>query len=584
MESSVSAALSTLTPTSSRDTPRPGPTTCARAPSTTRTRCRSPRSSCSPGHGAASHTPHGCHAACRRRRSLWSPRSAGCAGTGRATTEPASGRRPGLRRGPGLFQPPPQLARQLGDRDAYLLEGVAVTQRDRVVVHRLVVDRYPPGGPDLVLAAVALADRAAGVVLGRYQLPQLLVDLARLLRLSVLVDQRENRRLDRREPGVEPQHRALSTLDLLGVVGVDHEGEHRPVDTRGRLDHVGDEALAAPGVHILELLAGELRVLGQVEVAAVRDPLELRPAHRKVVFHVGGGARIVRELVLAVRAQTELLRPDPEIGVPAQPLAHPVLMPVGGLGRRDEELHLHLLELERPEDEIARRDLVAEGLADLRDSERRLLAAEAEDVLEVDEDALRGLGPEVRPVRFVLHRADEGLEHQVEPARLGELAAADGTPDLALGVLVAELLLTEVVLAKAPLALPEALHERVGEAGEMPGGLPDPGVLDDRGVERDDVIPFLEHRAPPLALHVVLQQDAVVAVVVGVPESAVDLRGGEDESAPLAEGDDLVEGHFRHWRQRNRGGAGGARTRWRLTSSPPCRSTSTAAPTATPSR
>src|SRR3954454_767770 len=511
-------------------------------------------------------------------------RSAACAGAGRATTEPASGRRPGLRRGPGLLQPPAQLVGQLGDRDADLLEGVAVTERDRVVVHRLVVDRYPPRGPDLVLAAVALADRAACVVLGRHQLPQLLVDLARLLRLSVLVDQRENRRLDRREPGVEPQHRALSTLDLLGVVGVDHEGEHRPVDTRGRLDHVGDEALAAPGVHVLELLAGELRMLGQVEVAAVRDPLQLRPAHRKVVFHVGGRARIVRELVFAVRAQTELLRPDSEIGVPAQPLAHPVLMPVGGLGRRDEELHLHLLELERPEDEIARRDLVAKGLADLRDSEGRLLAGEAEDVLEVDEDALRGLGPEVRPVRFVLHRADEGLEHQVEPARLGELAAADRAMDLALGVLVAELVLTEVVLAKAPLALTEALHERVGEAGEMPGGLPDPGVLDDRGVERDDVIPFLEHRAPPLALHVVLQQDAVVAVVVGVPESAVDLRGGEDESAPLAEGDDLVEGHFRHWRQRNRGVACDARTRWRLPSSPPCRSTSTAAPTATPSR
>jgi hypothetical protein len=43
--------------------------------------------------------------------------------------------------------------------------------------------------------------------------------------------------------------------------------------------------------------------------------------------------------------------------------------------RLDEELHLHLLELAGAEDEVARRDLVAERLADLRDAERRLLAA-----------------------------------------------------------------------------------------------------------------------------------------------------------------------------------------------------------------
>ena len=62
------------------------------------------------------------------------------------------------------------------------------------------------------------------------------------------------------------------------------------------------------------------------------------------------------------------------------------------LGGRHEELDLHLLELARAEDEVAGRDLVAERLADLRDAERRLLARELQHVLEVDEDALRGLG------------------------------------------------------------------------------------------------------------------------------------------------------------------------------------------------
>ena len=212
-----------------------------------------------------------------------------------------------------------------------------------------------------------------------------------------------------------------------------------------------------------------------------------------------------------------------------------------GVGRRDEELHLHLLELAGAEDEVAGRDLVAEGLADLGDPERRLLAGEAEHVLEVDEDALRRLRPQVDLRALAGDRADVGLEHQVELARLGELAAALRAAQLGVGVAAFGLdRLAQMVLAPAPLALAEALDERVGEALEVARGLPDPRVLEDRRVERDDVVALLQHRPPPLGLDVVLQQHAVVAVVVGRAEAAVDLRGGEDEAAPLAERDDLL--------------------------------------------
>ena len=93
-----------------------------------------------------------------------------------------------------------------------------------------------------------------------------------------------------------------------------------------------------------------------------------------------------------------------------------------GFGRRDEELHLHLLELARAEDEVSGRDLVAEGLADLRDPERRALARELEHVLEVDEDPLRGLRAQVRGRAGRLDRPDGRFEHEVEVARLGEVA------------------------------------------------------------------------------------------------------------------------------------------------------------------
>jgi hypothetical protein len=97
-----------------------------------------------------------------------------------------------------------------------------------------------------------------------------------------------------------------------------------------------------------------------------------------------------------------------------------------------------------------------------------------------------------------------------------------------------------VVLPPAALALPEALDQRVGEALEVARGLPRARVHEDGGVEGDDVVALLHHRAPPLGLDVRLELYAVVPVVVGRGQPAVDLRRREDEAAALAQRDDLV--------------------------------------------
>src|ERR1043166_8085629 len=78
---------------------------------------------------------------------------------------------------------------ELADRDAVLLQRVAIAQRDRVVLERLVVDGDRQRRADLVLPPVAAADRPALVVLGADVLAQLEVDLARLLRMAVLAQQ-----------------------------------------------------------------------------------------------------------------------------------------------------------------------------------------------------------------------------------------------------------------------------------------------------------------------------------------------------------------------------------------------------------
>ena len=53
---------------------------------------------------------------------------------------------------------------------------------------------------------------------------------------------------------------------------------------------------------------------------------------------------------------------------------------------------------------------------------------------------------------------------------------------------------------------------------------------------------LLDHRAPPLALDVLLELDAERAVVPGGPGAAVDLAAREDEAPALAEADDGVDG------------------------------------------
>src|SRR5262249_3606544 len=84
-------------------------------------------------------------------------------------------------------------------------------------------------------------------------------------------------------------------------------------------------------------------------------------------------------------------------------------------------LDFHLLEFAAAEGVVSWVDLVAEGLADLGDSERELDTLAVEDVLEVDEYPLSRFRAQVRLVVLVAQGTDVGLEHQVEGARFGEL-------------------------------------------------------------------------------------------------------------------------------------------------------------------
>ena len=116
------------------------------------------------------------------------------------------------------------------------------------------------------------------------------------------------------------------------------------------------------------------------------------------------------------------------------------------------------------------------------------------------------------------------------------LAAADG----ALRVrLPGRALDPGVVGAKAVLAV-LAVDQRIGEAGDVPRGLPHPRMHEDRGVEPFDVVARVHHRPPPAVLHVLLELDPERPVVPDRSQAAVDLGRLEDEAPPLGERDELV--------------------------------------------
>ena len=295
-------------------------------------------------------------------------------------------------------------------------------------------------------------------------------------------------------------------------------------------------------------LPRELGVLGEVEVAAVGDALELRPADRVQVLDVAGGARVVRELLRGVRragagARGRCRAACTSPGAPGTSTRTTAAASSGGTKNSISICSNSSVRKMK----FAGRDLVAERLADLRDAERRLLARERERRLEVEEDALRGLGAQVDGRALLLDRPDRRLEHQVERARLGQVAAADRALD-GLRVLAAGLglLLQRVQRGSAACTCPGT-----GRAGRRsPRGGPEASHV--RGCWMiAESSATTSSRSWIIACHhasddVALEQDAVVPVVVGVGDAAVDLGGGEDQAAALAERDDLVEGGCGH--------------------------------------
>ncbi len=179
-------------------------------------------------------------------------------------------------------------------------------------------------------------------------------------------------------------------------------------------------------VEIFERFAAVLLVLREIVVAAMGDAFEFLDAEGKFVFEVVGALRVKRAVLVGDGEDVDFGARDADGFVPGEAFLEPLFEPLGAGAGLDEELDFHLLEFARAEGEVARVDFVAEGLADLRDAEGKFFLRDIEHVLELDEHGLRGFGAEVGDGGVVFDRADVGLEHKVEGARLGKLRAVLG--------------------------------------------------------------------------------------------------------------------------------------------------------------
>ena len=352
-------------------------------------------------------------------------------------------------------------------------------------------------------------------------------------------------------------------------------------------------------VEVHQRLAGTLLVHAEVVVGAVGHAFQFLDAEGELVFDVVGPLRVERALAVRHVEDVQLLARDADLTVEVEAGLQPLVGQAHAVVGVAEVFDLHLLELARAEGEIARVDLVAEGLAALRDAEGQLHAVGIEHVLVLHEDRLRGLRAEVGDL--VAGRAEVRLEHQVELAGLGQQAAVLGVEGGAAGDFLAavfgqlellrgDLLVRHVVGVEFPRRLvgldrvlaggdehreglvggpaaglvlrageidrravlggdlvgtqaglgKEAVAHRVAEAADVAGGNEDLLHGQDRAVHAEHVVAFLDGLAPPVVLEVALQFGAERAVVPAAVETAVQLAGLENEAAAFAQRNDFL--------------------------------------------
>ena len=218
----------------------------------------------------------------------------------------------------------------------------------------------------------------------------------------------------------------LLAADLLLAVGVDEERERRPVAAGRRLDDPRDEVLLGRRVEVLEVLAGRLGLVptgrSRPGCGSPRAPSSRTGSgtRRRSPSSRSGPARRAGARGSAAATGSRRSARTRRAGAAATPRRRAA----ASSGRTKYCISIC------SNSRIRKTKLP--GLISLRNAlpiwaipNGSFLRDGSLDVLEVDVDALRGLGPQVDDRRLLLDRAHVRLEHQVELARRRQRAAVD---------------------------------------------------------------------------------------------------------------------------------------------------------------
>ena len=122
------------------------------------------------------------------------------------------------------------------------------------------------------------------------------------------------------------------------------------------------------------MFAGNFLMTTEVIVCTVSDAPKLAPSEREQELDVCCALAVEGKFGLVMITEAKLVFLESEGEQPFLCKCFPVLKPLEIRIRLAEELKFHLFELSCTECEIARSDLVTEGLADLADAERKFLS------------------------------------------------------------------------------------------------------------------------------------------------------------------------------------------------------------------
>ena len=152
------------------------------------------------------------------------------------------------------------------------------------------------------------------------------------------------------------------------------------------------------------------------------NPLHLFKSKRKIVFNIHRSIGVVCQLHVVVVSVFCIC--SPQSLVPFQALRLPKLVKFQFCAWLAEKLHLHLLKLLHPHDELSRHNLVPKRFSCLGDTKRQLHPSGFLHVQKVDKNPLGGFRTQIQTVFAGIRCAHLGAVHQVKLTYIGPISGA----------------------------------------------------------------------------------------------------------------------------------------------------------------